>query len=158
MTIAIDTNILLDILLPDPDFKNNSLKLLKKYTKRNKLIVSGIVYGELSLQFNNKERLDKFLLDTNITLVNMSRKGYWISAQAWKEYLKVRDRGFQCSKCGKKEVVKCGECNRIITARQFILSDFLIGGHAITEAGKLMTRDRGFYRNYFHKLDIVSHI
>jgi len=48
----------------------------------------------------------------------------------------------------------CDECNEIITARQHIVSVFIIAGHAIEKAEKLITRDRGFYRKYFKDLKV----
>jgi predicted nucleic acid-binding protein len=57
MSAAVDTNILLDILLPDPIYKESSLDLLTKYLKTDKLIISEIVYAELASQFTDKRLL-----------------------------------------------------------------------------------------------------
>lgn len=158
MSVAIDTNILFDILLPDPEYKNSSLRLLKKYSALDKLIISDIVYGELALHFDDIEKLNLFLSDTNIHLVSISREGLWLASQAWKDYLIKRDRKIQCTQCGNKEISKCSKCGTLITFKQHILSDFLISGHALVESGKLLTRDRGFYRNYFHQLEVINNI
>lgn len=154
MTVAIDTNILLDILLPDPLYKDASLELLSNNTKTDRLIISEVVYGELATQFPDQSLFTRFLKDTDIQLVNTPPEALWIAAGAWKAYLKNRDGALQCSRCGRKERFKCGGCGNMIIVKQHIIPDFLIGGHAIVTAGKLLTRDRGFYRDYFEGLKI----
>lgn len=156
MTVAVDTNILLDILLPDPNYKDSSFNLLTRYMKTERLIISDIVYSELASQFSKETLLTSFLNDTNINLVDLSPDALWIAAKAWKKYTKIRDDAFQCKHCGKKEIIKCSECHSIITSRQHIISDFIVAGHALVESGRLLTRDRGFYRTYFTELKIES--
>ena len=64
----------------------------------------------------------------------------------------------QCSKCGAEKELICDNCNNLISSRQHIISDFIIGGHAEEKVELLLTRDRGFYRNYFDNLKLVSKI
>jgi predicted nucleic acid-binding protein len=154
MTVAVDTNILLDILLPDPVFGDASLELLTITAQTDGLIISEVVYGELATQFPDQPFLTRFLKDTDIHLVNTPPEALWIAAAAWKAYLKNRDGALQCSRCGKKESFQCSGCGNMITVKQHIIPDFLIGGHALITAGKLLTRDRGFYRAYFEGLEI----
>ena len=40
--------------------------------------------------------------------------------------------------------------------KERIVADFLIGGHAFVQCDRLLTRDRGFYRDYFKSLTIES--
>ena len=156
MTVAIDSNIIFDILLPDPKYHKSSLDLLVNFATTDKLIISEIVYGELSSQFRDKNLLDSFLNDANIILEHTPTNGLWIASRAWKKYTSRRSEKLQCSKCGSFKQVKCKKCGSTIKRRQHIISDFIIGGHAASRADKLMTRDRGFYRSYFKELKLIN--
>lgn len=152
MTVAIDTNILFDILLPDPRHVKQSLTWLNIYSKKHHLVISEIVYGELASQFTEQEKLQRFLSDTGISLVCSSETALWVAARAWKRYTENRTSDFQCKTCGNVQELECTECSSLIISRQHILPDFLIGGHAFHHAGFLLTRDRGFYKKYFPEL------
>lgn len=154
MTIAVDTNILFDILLPDPKHVEQSLTWLNIYSKKHHLVISEIVYGELASQFTKQEKLEQFLADTGISLVCSSEAALWEAAIAWKTYKENRTSDFQCKTCGNAQKLVCAECDSLIVSRQHILPDFLIGGHAFHHAGYLLTRDRSFYIKYFPKLSL----
>ncbi len=156
MTIAIDTNILFDILLPDPKFKDSSLELIKKFSKSDRLVISEIVYSELASQFNKKPLLESFLSDVNIFIKTTSKEGLWIAAKVWAHYNNKRNKKLQCTNCGNLQTYYCEQCNEIIKSKQHIIPDFIIGGHATENGNVLITRDRGFYKKYFKNLKIIS--
>ncbi len=154
MTIAVDTNILFDILLPDPQYMKKSLELLKLHGKKHRIIFSETVYAELASQFIDEKSLNAFISDTEICLVNSSPEALWRAARAWKNYTQNRGSNFLCPKCSKSMGINCSDCGAAIISRQHIISDFLIGGHALVHAGTLLTRDRGYYNRYFPELKI----
>lgn len=155
MTVAVDTNILFDILLPDPQYMKKSLAHLKLHSKKRHVIISETVYAELASQFHDEKSLNDFISDTDIYLVNSSPEALWYAARAWKNYTQNRGSDFLCSKCGKSQALNCSDCGASIISRQHIISDFLIGGHAMVHAGNLLTRDRGYYNRYFPELKLV---
>jgi len=48
----------------------------------------------------------------------------------------------------------CHSCKITIVFRQHIISDFIIGAHAVTHAEAFLTRAHGFYKRYFKDLKI----
>jgi predicted nucleic acid-binding protein len=132
MITSIDTNILLDVFLPDPEYSNSSAALLKDSFNKGKLLICEIVYAELVPQFHNKKLLDETLAKINISLSSLNSDIAYLAGERWKRY---RQSG--------------GKRTRIIT-------DFLIGAHALKKTDLFLTRDRGFYSTYFPEL-FISH-
>lgn len=154
MITAVDTNILLDVLIPDEIHFQESKKMLDEYVRMGQLIICEIVYSELASQFNEEKELQTFLSDTGIRLVHSNEKILWHAGERWKDYAKNRKQAIQCPQCGKETSVYCSRCKSPIKVRQRILSDFIIGAHALTKAEMLLSRDRGFYKTYFSDLTL----
>ncbi len=155
MITAVDTNVLLDILIPDESHFQKSKGLLDEYVQKGQLIICEIVYAELASQFLSEKELKDFLLDTGIRLVHSTAETLCKAGEQWKNYSKNKKQDLQCPKCGAITSITCHKCNSPITVRQHILSDFIIGSHALHHAELLLSRDRGFYRTYFKDLKIV---
>lgn len=155
MIVAVDTNILLDVLIPDEEYFRNSKRMLDEYVGRGQLIVCEIVYAELASQFSSEHDLRAFLSDTGIRLIHSSEKTVYLAGGRWREYSKNKKHRLQCSQCGKKVTIVCPQCGHPLGFRQHIISDFMIGAHALTHAELFLTRDRGFYRTYFKDLRIA---
>jgi len=154
MITAVDTNVLIDILNKDKRHFENSDSLLQKALKRGSLIINDVVYAELASQFDERKRLDEFLEDVGISLEPSTRKGLQEAGRAWRNYVAKRGRKLECPSCGARALVRCENCSHLIAPRQHIISDFLIGSHAMVLAGALLTRDRGYYRAYFKDLTL----
>ena len=154
MITAIDTNILLDILIPDAEYARSSKELIDAYHEKGQTMTCEIVYSELASQFTSAIELKSFLDETHIRLVNSNESVLVLAGEKWKQYARSRSDKFQCPSCGKKVSIRCPECRKDISFRQHIISDFIIGAHALVNADILLTRDRGFYRTYFKDLKI----
>lgn len=155
MITAVDTNILLDILIPDEDHFLNSKRLLDEYYGKGQLVICEIVYSELASQFLSDKELKTFFEDTGIRLINSDARTLYLAGERWREYTKNKKQELQCAKCGKEISLVCPKCNSNVMCRQHIISDFAIGAHALLNAECLLTRDRGFYKTYFKDLRVV---
>ena len=132
MVTAIDTSILLDILLDDPQHSVKSLELLESALADGRVIACPVVCAELRPLFETDTELIQRLREMSVEFDEIGRDSSLLAGQIWKQY---RKNG------GKKSRV---------------LADFLIGAHATAKSERLLTRDRGYYRQYFKKLKIMN--
>ena len=95
-------------------------------------MICAIVYAELVPQFEDRSILDSALATINVSLSSVDADIAFLAGEKWGHY----------RKSGGK--------------RERIISDFLIGAHAIIKAERFLTRDRGFYKLYFPELQIVD--
>ena len=132
MITAIDTNLLLDILRPNPQFCDAATRALEEAWTGGSLVVCDLVYAEVSVHFGSQSECDAFLDECAIRVEGLGREAGFRAGRAWRSY---RKRG------GK---------------RDRILTDSLVGAHAEVQASQLLTRDRGFYRELFPALRVVD--
>ncbi|MBN1101804.1 MAG: type II toxin-antitoxin system VapC family toxin [Deltaproteobacteria bacterium] len=133
MITAVDTNILIDVLEPDPAFGPASRDALKRCLLEGSVVACEIVWAEVAVAYGHAvERVVKAMDRMGIEYSAMASEATLEAARCWYDYLK-----------------KGGD-------RRRIAADFLIGGHASKQADRLLTRDKGFYRSYFKKLDVEA--
>jgi predicted nucleic acid-binding protein len=61
MITAVDTNILLDILVPNKRFYEASANALEEAAGEGSIVISDIVYAELCIHFESQRECDAFL-------------------------------------------------------------------------------------------------
>lgn len=132
MITALDTNVLLDIWLPDPVFGSKSAAVIQQADEQGGLVICEIVYAELASCFSTQTAFDRLLDELDIKVTAVPRQAAFQAGHAWKLY----------HQAGGK--------------RTRIMADFLIGAHAAFAADQFITRDQGFYRRHFGQLKITD--
>lgn len=159
MITAVDTNIILDILIPDEPFGESSKELLDRHVSAGQLIICEVVYAELAARFSSEKELKTFLAETGIRLVYSNEKSLCIAGARWAEYARKANKNLlSCFRCGKNFELTCPQCATILTRRPHVLADFLIGAHALAHADCILSRDFGVYKTYFSDLNVISSI
>ena len=132
MITAVDSNVLLDVFLPDPKFGERSLSALESATHDGALVVSEVVVAEVGGHFRREQDAWAAFESVGLQIISSDFSTAHTAGRKWREY---RAKG------GRRERV---------------VADFLIGAHALRHAQRLLTRDRGYYRTYFPRLRIVE--
>lgn len=129
--IAVDSSVLLDLLTDDPQFAAASVTAVAQALGVGELVVCEAVVAEVQTMLDTRETAMDALAEFGIRFQATTEQA---AVRAGHMQRRFRDRG------GRRERV---------------VADFLIGAHAMMQCDALITRDAGFYRDYFKGLKLI---
>ena len=86
MITAIDTNILLDILVPNEALYEASAAALQECATAGSLVICDLVYAELCIHFAAQRECDAFLETNEIRVEPLTREAHFAASRAWRTY------------------------------------------------------------------------
>ena len=129
--LLVDSNVILDVFLDDPEWADWSESVLAQYSVDTILYINSIVYTEVSVGFKKIEDLESALMKGGFQMLDIPREALFLAGKAFLNYRK--SRGSKTSP----------------------LPDFYIGAHAAVLDMDLLTRDVGRYKTYFPTVSTI---
>lgn len=133
MITAVDTNVLIDVLEPDPVYGPASRDFLTRCLSEGSIVACEVVWAEVATAYGDK--FDDLLEALSTLGVGYSPITHEAALEAARHWRRHRARG---------------------GGRRRIAADFLIGAHALIQCDRLLSRDRGFFRQGFKSLRLLD--
>lgn len=128
----VDSNVILDLFLDDPDWADWSEAALVQYGDIDPLYINQVIYTEISIGFERIEELEKAIQIAAFQMLEIPKEALFLAGKVFLQY--KQRQGIQTSP----------------------LPDFYIGAQAAVMNLDLITRDENRYRTYFPTITLIT--
>jgi predicted nucleic acid-binding protein len=135
--IAIDSNILIDFIGNDPVAADSADQALRRALAAGPVVVCEVVLAEVVTGLGNGSAVVDALDELGVDFSPLEQRSAVRAGEMQRRYLERR-----------RAAVAPAEPLRVV-------ADFLVGAHALLQCQGLITRDAGFFRDYFKGLKVI---
>jgi len=128
--IAVDSSVIVE-LLADSEHADASEAALREALARGPVVVCDVVVAEICSSSRDGDQAMQALEDMGITYSPVEQKSALRAGEMQRRY-------------------RAKSAERVRSAQ-----DFLVGAHALLQCNALITRDAGFFRDYFKGLKVI---
>ena len=129
--IATDSSVLIDLIAGDDEASASAAEAVRQALHIGPVVLCEVALAEVCTAFKGGTDVLQFLEDLGIRFDAMEAKSALRAGEMQRRYRQ-----------------RAGNRSRSV-------ADFLIGAHAMMQCDSLITRDAGFYRDYFKGLRVV---
>ncbi len=129
--IFVDSNVLIDVLEPDPHWAAWSALKLDEAVSATRVCITPIVVAEVAPRYASIEIFQEMLSDLSLTVDPLTDAAAFLAGLAFRQHRRFRE------------------------GSRSILADFLIGGQAIVAGATILTRDPAIYSRYFPQVPLI---
>jgi predicted nucleic acid-binding protein len=135
--IAIDSNILIDFIGNDPQAADAADRALRRALSGGPVVACEVVLAEVVTGLGNGSAVMDALEELGVEFSPLELRCAVRAGEMQRRYMERRR-----SALGRPEAPR-------------MVADFLVGAHALLQCQGLITRDAGFFRDYFKGLKVI---